>query len=75
MYLIANQRGHKGHRVSCFAVSGVPKPYMLESTWDLYKDDADLRSNGNHKFTNDSYIPTLEAITQEDTVVLNFSLF
>ena len=33
-----------------------------------------FRTNGNHNFLKDSYIPTLDEMTKEDTY-LNFSLF
>ena len=75
MYLISIQRGHNGQPVNCFAVSGIPKPYMLNSTWELTKNNNEVRKNGHHEFSYASYTETLDEITSGDTTVWNFSMW
>ena len=36
MILLANQKDEDGNLVDCFAVEGIARPYMVNTSWELY---------------------------------------
>lgn len=72
MDLIANQKNTKGEIVDCFAISGIPIPFMVRSTWNLLVSKAE--------FIDDGYLdikPEYEQGTENfvvEEVITNFSM-
>lgn len=60
--LIANQKNAEGESVDCFAISGIPMPFMVESTWDLlvakhqFVDSAQMEIKPEYEVPSEDFI-------------------
>ena len=72
MVLIANQKNQRGESVDCFAISGIPIPFMVKSTWDLWISKSRFIDEGFCAIDPEYEHDAEDSIVEED--IWNFSL-